>query len=65
MFIEEPFDFDAEYLTAFVAEVAPALPVRILKLESLIRMKEATGRSKDIEDVQHLLWSKEVRRDDT
>jgi len=30
----------------------------------LIRMKEATGRSKDIEDVQHLRWSEEMRRDD-
>lgn len=65
VFSEEPFDFDAEYTAAFQSEVAPGLPVRILRLESLIRMKEATGRSKDMEDVQHLLWSKRISRDDT
>ena len=65
VFVEEPFDFDAEYTAAFQGEIAPGLPVRILRLEALIRMKEATGRSKDIEDVQYLLWSKEMRRDDT
>ena len=65
VFIEEPFDFNVEYTAAYEAEIAPELPVRILRLEALIRMKEATGRSKDLEDVRHLLWSKELRRDDT
>jgi hypothetical protein len=65
VFVEEPFDFNAEYAAAYEAEVAPELPVRILRLESLIRMKEATGRSKDLEDVRHLLWSSKLRRDDT
>jgi predicted nucleotidyltransferase len=64
VFVEEPFDFDAEHSAAFQAEITPELPVRILRLEALIRMKEATGRSKDIDDVQHLLWSKETRRND-
>jgi hypothetical protein len=64
VFIEEPVDFDAEYKAAYEAEIATGLPLRILRLESLIRMKEATGRSKDIEDVQQLLWSKELRRHD-
>ena len=52
VFIEEPFDFDTEYTAAFEAELAPGVVVRILRLESLIRMKKAAGRSKDIEDVQ-------------
>jgi Uncharacterised nucleotidyltransferase len=64
VFVEEPFDFDVEYTAAFQSEIAPELQIRILRLESLIRMKKATGRSKDIEDVRHLSWSKEMRRDD-
>ena len=64
VFIEEPFDFDAEYASAYQAEVAPGLPVRILRLESLIRMKEVAGRGKDLEDVRYLRWSEEMRRDD-
>jgi hypothetical protein len=62
VFIEEPFDFDAEYASAYQAEVAAGLPVRILRLESLIRMKEVAGREKTSE-----MWDicdGEMRRDD-
>ena len=46
-------------------EDCPGIARAHLRLEALIRMKEATGRSKALENVQHSLWSKELRRVDT
>ena len=54
LFITEPFDFDAEYLAARVEQSAPGLPVRILRLESLLRMKAEAGRSQDLADIDEL-----------
>lgn len=54
IFIFEPFDFEEEYRSALVQESAPGLPVRILRLESLLRMKTEAGRSQDIADVDEL-----------
>lgn len=65
LFVEEPFDFDAEYASAYETQLAPGLSVRILCLESLIRMKETAGRTRDLEDIRHLRWSEEMRRDDS
>lgn len=54
LFINEPFDFDEEYRTALVQELAPGLPVRIVRLESLLRMKTQAGRAQDLADVDEL-----------
>ena len=54
LFIDEPFNFDAEYNTAMVGEIVPGLQTRFLSLDTLIRMKEATDRDKDREDVRQL-----------
>src|SRR4051812_35973788 len=54
IFITEPFDFDEEYNAARIEHPAPGLPVRILRLESLLRMKTAAGRSQDLADVDEL-----------
>jgi hypothetical protein len=61
LFVSEPFDFDTEYGRAFVGELAPGLSVRFVALETLIRMKEAVGRPRDLDDVQHLRWILEDR----
>lgn len=54
IFVAEPFDFDCEYDNALTGEILPGVPVRFLRLEALIRMKEAAGRAKDLEDVRQL-----------
>ena len=54
LFITEPFDFEEEYQSALVQEVAPAISARILRLESLLRMKTEAGRSQDLADVDEL-----------
>jgi len=54
IFTAEPFNFDEEYRRALVGELAPGLVARFVCLETLIRMKAATGRERDQEDVRTL-----------
>lgn len=54
LFISEPFDFDIEFERALIGEVGPDRIARFVCLETLIRMKEATGRTKDKDDAQQL-----------
>lgn len=54
LFATEPFDFDHEYDNALVGEIFPGLHTRFVRIETLIRMKEAAGREKDQEDVRQL-----------
>lgn len=54
VFVEEPFDFEEEYRLALVQEIAPGRPVRILRLETLLRLKEEAGRPQDLADVAEL-----------
>jgi hypothetical protein len=56
VFVQEPFDFDQEFTAAMVGEVLPGLPVRFVSIPTLIRMKEAAGRPRDLDDIQHLRW---------
>jgi hypothetical protein len=56
VFVYEPFDFEREYERALVGEIAPGLPARFVSISTLIRMKEAAGRPRDLDDVQHLRW---------
>lgn len=64
LFVTEPFDYEAEYREALVAEVAPGVMMRFVRLEALIEMKEASGRPLDLDDVQHLKWIAEQRSAD-
>lgn len=54
LFVAEPFDFDREYGQALVGDLFRGLQLRFVSLETLIRMKEETGREKDKEDVRQL-----------
>lgn len=56
LFVRVPFSFDEEYGRALVADIAPGLEVRFVALDTLIRMKDATGRPRDEDDVVHLRW---------
>jgi hypothetical protein len=54
VFASEPFDFEVEHESALVAEVGPDLPVRFVNLRTLITMKEAAARPRDLDDAEHL-----------
>lgn len=54
IFVTEPFDFMAEYERAEVRELAQGLPVRIVRLETLLQMKKSAGRPKDLADIDEL-----------
>lgn len=56
MFVTDPFEFEGEYAVAMLGEIAPGVQVRFVSLATLIRMKEAAGRPRDLDDIQHLRW---------
>ena len=56
VFVSEPFPFDAEYGIALTGEIVPGVNVRFVSIPTLIKMKEAAGRPKDLDDIQHLRW---------
>ena len=54
VFASEPFDFDTEYAAAMVQEIAPNVTVRIVRLQTLMRMKGDAGRPQDLADIAEL-----------
>jgi len=54
LFVTEPFDFETEYGLALVQDVAPGMPVHIVRLETLLRMKDGAGRPQDLADAMEL-----------
>ena len=54
VFVKEPFDFDEEFARALQEEVAPGVPVRILCLSTLLKLKREVGRPQDLADVAEL-----------
>ena len=54
LFITEPFDFEEEYHHALVQESTPGVAARILRLDSLLRMKAEAGRGQDLADIDEL-----------
>jgi len=64
VFVTEPFEFAAEYEAALIQEVAPEVPVRIVQLQTLLRLKQEAGRPQDLADIAELrLLRGEDRRD--
>lgn len=64
LFVTEPFDFDTECDNALKGDLAPGLPVRFVSIPTLIRMKEAAGRPRDLDDIQHPRWILNERKED-
>ena len=64
LFVTEPFDFHAEVANALEVELAPGLVVRFVSIPTLIRMKEAAGRPRDLDDIEHLRWIVNERKQD-
>lgn len=56
VFVYEPFDFEREFERALAGEIAPGVPARFVSIPTLIRMKEAAGRARDLDDIRHLRW---------
>jgi hypothetical protein len=54
VFVSEPFDFDTEYADGLRQELVPGVALHFPKFETLIRMKLAAGRPKDLNDVDQL-----------
>ncbi len=54
LFVESPLDFDEAYGRSVRQEVAPSVTAVFLGLADLIRLKEAAGRAKDLDDVSRL-----------
>ncbi len=54
LFASEPFDFEKEYDLALVEHVASDVPVRIVSLPTLIRLKRDAGRAQDKADIDEL-----------
>lgn len=63
VFIAEPFDFDTEYSRALVQELIPGIPMRFVCLDTLIAMKEAVQRPRDLDDAWHLRMLRQERGD--
>ncbi len=62
VFVTEPFDFQRESMGAMQGELSPGVNVRFVSLPTLIAMKEAANRPRDIDDVQHLRWIQEEKK---
>jgi hypothetical protein len=54
VFSSEPFEFETEYGRAKVMPLTADLAVRIVARDTLLAMKRATGRAKDLADVEYL-----------
>ena len=54
VFVYEPFDFDSEYDQALLEPLAPGIDARIIRLETLLKMKRAANRLKDLADLEAL-----------
>ena len=54
VFVEEPFDFDDEYRQALREDIAPDIPVRIVRLSTLLSLKQDAGRPQDLADIAEL-----------
>lgn len=54
IFVTEPFDFDAVYAQAPRETLPGGTEFRFVDIPTLIAMKRAAGRPKDIDDIQHL-----------
>jgi len=63
LFVTEPFDFDKEYAQAEWLHVA-GIPSPVLRIETLMAMKEEAGRPKDLGDVGELKKLLDIRNDE-
>ena len=63
IFVGEPFNFEEEYAKAEWLDLA-GIPSPILRIESLIKMKQQARRPKDLGDVGELEKLLDIRNDE-
>ena len=63
IFVYEPFDFRQEYTDALRGELMPGVVARFVSIETLIAMKKAAARPRDLDDIQHLLKLQDGEKD--
>jgi hypothetical protein len=61
IFAREPFDFEVEFAAAETHNLAPQVALPLVRLSTLIAMKQEAGRLRDQDDIEHLLWIVEER----
>lgn len=54
LFVYEPFEFENEHSFALQGELLPDLKTRFVSVPTLIQMKEAANRARDLDDIEHL-----------
>lgn len=54
VFVKSPFDFDEEYQKAVWIDYDADLAIPFVARDRLIQMKQAAGRPKDLDDIEHL-----------
>ena len=54
LFVEEPFDFDEVFAKAVIEEFDETTQFRYVDIDTLISMKRKAGRTKDLDDIEHL-----------
>lgn len=54
LFVTEPFSFWEEHALALWQELAPGLRIPVIRLETLLAMKQKSGRPKDLADLDEL-----------
>jgi predicted nucleotidyltransferase len=64
VFVYEPFDFAREYAVATRQEIAADLKALVVRCETLIAMKRAAARPRDLADVAELEQIHELRQSD-
>jgi hypothetical protein len=64
VFVSEPFDFNEERRLAVMHELAPGTSVPILRLASLLQLKERAGRPQDLADIAELRMINSRRPDE-
>lgn len=54
IFVREPFDFDSEWANARLEHVTPNLQARVVRLETLLKLKRQASRPQDLADIDAL-----------
>lgn len=63
IFVYAPFPLEEELQHAMMSDFSPGLSVPFISLQTLIRMKQETGRQIDLDDIEHLLEIQRTRNE--
>lgn len=65
MFVREPFDFDSCWEKALFEKLSSTVEIRFVDIETLLALKRAAGRHKDLDDIEHLRLLYPIRKKKT